>query len=80
MMLLELYSGGSRLGYFAGWRWKKMAIVCVCVSESCLPLVGDSSPPYKGSGLGFGFTRRLQIWPYDIIYGTSRLQLDHHDV
>ena len=78
MVLLELYSGGGRLGYFAGWRWKKVAMVCV--SEFCLPLTGGSSPPYKGSGLGFGFTRMLQVYPYDISYGASRLQLDHHDV
>ena len=41
---------------------------------------GGSSPPYKGSGLGLGFTRMLQVYPYDIIYGAGRLQLDHHDV
>ena len=40
----------------------------------CLPHTGGSSPPYIGSGLGFGVTRILQVCPYDIIYFLGRLE------
>ena len=43
-----------------------------------LPLAGGSSPPYIGDELGFGVTRILHECSYDIIYGTIRLELDHH--
>ena len=47
---------------------------------SYLSLAWDSSPPYIGNGLGFRVTRRLHGCPYDIIYSTVRLELDHHGV
>ena len=52
-----------------------LAAFSLCIN---VPLAGGSSPPYIGDDLGFGVTRRLHECPYDIIYGTIRLELDHH--
>ena len=51
----------------------------VCpISSVNVSLAGGSSPPYIGDELGFRVTRRLHEYPYDIIYGTIRLEPDHH--
>ena len=77
-MLLELFSGGSRLEVRAGWRWMMVMIlelelvVPVCLN---LSLAGGSSPPYIGDGLGFWVTRKLQGCPYDTNYSLVRLEL-----
>ena len=43
-----------------------------------LAVARGSSLPYIGDELGFGVTWRLHEYPYVIIYGTIRLDLDHH--
>ena len=81
-MLLELFSGGSRLEIRAGWRWMMVMILELELTEpvclrACLslPRAGGPSPPYIGDGLGFWVRRKLQDCPYDINYSLVRLEL-----